>query len=308
MRQGLFVALSSCFLLLNTQALRLSLDSEPPNVRFLLIYQYGKVASSSLEISLGAKLQPPHRVPYTAEVKASYGNSAKVHSKEVAEAFLNSVPEGSEVVVITQTRNRLFQKVSAFFQNLDKYVPREEALKMPMADLRARFDAGCGSGWFTTNFMPVTGVDLLQHATFMREGGVLEHKVGTKRLKIVLLRFEDMESWPRILEPVFGNITLVKTNIGRKKWYAPIYKEFMNTLNFSRYEIDCNCHHETVRFYADDELCTMMPDCCPRRPEHKAAVFDDADVGQLSVQMPDGHELLVADLSAEPVDDDEDDR
>lgn len=267
----------------------------------ILIFQYGKVASSSMETSLGHLMDPPRKIPFEHDPKDHYQKGGKIHSKEVATDFLSKVPDGSRVWVITMTRDRYARDISAFFQNLQEK-------NMTVEELQDKFHShhSFTDHWFSKDFREVTGVNMMEHANELADGShnhiAVKHqwqRNGKKvDLNILLLRFEDIKKWQQILVKYFPGFRMTKENTASLKWYATLYKRFIQTLKLNDKEREDICKGESLNFYSDEEKHILAPECYPSRPSQSLEHLDlqSDESGELHVSTSNG-ELLVADLS-----------
>eukprot|EP00408_Alexandrium_pacificum_P019845 CAMPEP_0171198966 /NCGR_PEP_ID=MMETSP0790-20130122/23220_1 /TAXON_ID=2925 /ORGANISM="Alexandrium catenella, Strain OF101" /LENGTH=360 /DNA_ID=CAMNT_0011664297 /DNA_START=27 /DNA_END=1109 /DNA_ORIENTATION=- len=255
----------------HVDALRVESLGDFPPLNRVLIYQYGKVASTSLQQSIGKLLKPPAKIPYVWTGQKHYGPYAKTHSPGVARAFLDAMPDDSSAWVVTATRSPFQRKVSDFFQNLHRRFhsladAKRQAANMTMAELHELYrPKWCNEGtWFADSFNPVVGFDILSSAEHIRAGGrVVRHNSTKGRdLAVLVLRFEDIKRWHAQLRGVLPGFVIARTNTGEQKWYASLYKQFLETYVLSEMEVQCYCKCETFAFYTRQEVCAIAPVCC----------------------------------------------
>lgn len=308
----------------STQVTRLA-SANVPTFDFaqdpLLIYQYGKVASTSLEW-LGSLMIPKTFIPYIDGPQASYPRGAKIHRQDTATDFLSHVRNGSDVWVITATRSRFSRDISAFFQCLahpfysiskssecfnclhnSPFVGLEEeeikrmTLDMNLSVLHDVFrqwwhGPDYKDDWFSRDFYDATGVNMLHHVDEIVKAHKthiwLQQKSKDNRfnLNVILLRFEDIAHWSQILSQYFPGFKMPEENQGSDQWYGNIYQKFLKTYQFSQHEIDAICQGDTMKFYSDEERPEM---CKSGRPYSKTS---------------NGSRWLLADVNVDGFDDD----
>merc|ERR1711879_276540 len=114
-----------------------------------------------------------------------------------------------------------------------------------------------------SDFKNATGVNLIDYADSFENGSLYVNTVKDGRLiHIVLVRFEDIANWKQIIGTYFPGFEMRQAvNIGRKKWYAKRYEEFLRTYKFSDAEIKTLCAGDTLKFYSAEERQAMAPQC-----------------------------------------------
>jgi len=268
----------------------------------VLIYQYGKVASTSLQDSIGRLMQPPRHIRYSNKVQSAYGTSLKTHVGAVARSFLESMPGNATAWVVTATRSPFHQRVSAFFQTVEqRHGPRVR--NMTAAELQELFRASCPAEpprWFSKQFLPATGVDLLPAAAGVPRGKRVVHGdfpgAEGKRLAVLVLRFEDIKRWESQLRRTFPGFAMSKENSPVQKWYHKVYKQFLETYAPSDAEVRSNCESESLTFYTEEEVCALAPECCRLGAKRSSRLREGAsDPGRGFVTTPSGEELTVYD-------------
>jgi hypothetical protein len=259
----------------------------------LLIYQYGKVASTSLQDGLGSLMIPKTQgITYINGPQESYPRGAKIHRQDTATDFLSHVHNGSDVWVITATRSRFSRDISTFFQCLaapqddsstecfncmhhSPFVGLEEeeikhvTLGMNVSALHDVFrkwwhGPDYKDDWFSRDFYDAIGVNMLHHVDEI----VKTHKThiwwqqkskdNRFNLNVILLRFEDVARWSQILSQYFPGFKMPAANQGSDRWYSNIYQEFLKSYQFSKHEIDAICQGDTMKFYSAEE----RPEMC----------------------------------------------
>lgn len=262
-----------CIYISQTVSLRLSSPALTFNTKKdkLIVFQYGKVGSSTLEVQLGNLMRSPGRLPYISHFQKDYPQGAKIHDGSVVKSMLEHTNEHSTTWVVTVSRNRFYRDISAYFQNVEKWFSRERVLSMPISqlhdDFRHRFHENPSHDnphrWFQTEFKQTIGVNLTDYADGFENGSLyLEHTWNGRSIRIVFVRFEDISHWQGTLGIYFPGFKMgPAVNVGGQKWYKSRYAEFLNTYKFSKAEIELLCGGDTMKFYSEEEKLAMAPQC-----------------------------------------------
>ncbi len=207
------------------------------------VYQMGKVASSSIYVSLRqipsldvshahcispeniARVRESHRRRGMAESDHSVGTRLYRHVE-------NRKPE-KDVRIITLVREPVGRNISAFFQNLDVFEKTDAAhRKLPLPqlidDFMDQYDHDTPLAWFDREMKTVTGIDVYAHP-FDHEQGWLEIHSGRWHLLVMRHDLDDRIKEERIAEflriPPFE---LVRSNEAHRKDYSPAYAAFLD--------------------------------------------------------------------------------
>ena len=73
----------------------------------------------------------------------------------------------------------------------------------------------------------------------------------------MLLRLEDIDQWPRILAPHFGEFELVSDNIAKDKWYDDLYEKFRREFVWKQSEFDAMSSAKELHVYKGKEIQKM---------------------------------------------------
>lgn len=208
----------------------------------VLVYQMGKVGSSSIEASLpnAAHLHTLYANPPCDEVLRVERPTVVMKLFGVLYDWLRRVAvyRRGEVKIITVIRSPVERNVSMFFQDFPfwylKYrrvcptVSRfsDEAMINDMYE--KVFPHDYVDTWFDKEIRRLTGIDVYEKP-FDLEKGVVFFEKGKYRL--LLLEMTKIEScWPVVEEFVGQKLTLTSVNKGDHKWYAPIYRKHKDVL------------------------------------------------------------------------------
>ncbi|MHA7059247.1 putative capsular polysaccharide synthesis family protein [Aquimarina sp. M1] len=234
----------------------------------VLVYQMGKVASSSIYSSLKEKnkiVYHIHRLneKYIKEVhKSSLEKTGSIEPKVVDQRGIrlhNLFIKNNEqpVYIISLVRNPIERNISAFFQNKDYYTKQNaysdtDSLIELFYDL---YDHDTPLMWFDKEFKPCLNVDIYEHA-FPTEK---KYKIITSNNFNILLMRVDLEDSvkERIISNFLGieNFKLQNKNVGTLKGYNKEYKEFKKEINLNEAYINSMLNSKfTNHFYSKGEI------------------------------------------------------
>lgn len=241
------------------------LDKEP-----LLVYQMGKVGSSTIVASLHAAPDTharysvyhvhwlsPERLRYEEELylsartqqPAGYFHPSYVWAGQHLSRRLRNERDSTKWTVITLLREPISRNISSFFENLETLLGydfrsrlKEVGIEKVVEDLRQLFaenylEEGAierfdanPMTWFDKELKKVFGVDV--YATpFPRERGYAVYE--TPRARVLLLRLEDLKVHGGAPVKEFlgsSDFSLVSANQAQDKAYSEIYTAFASEL------------------------------------------------------------------------------
>ena len=253
----------------------------PINERPIIIYQMGKVGSSSIKYTL-SKLFPDRWVtschiltPENFEKQAQYLTDRGVDPANPETQLLRVegeriyqlvIQEQRKAFFITLVRDPIMFNFSRYFQNLNVFFPDVENLhELPVERLVDRFwedmrtpshyDWGHALRWFDQEIKPVLGIDVYEHS-FPREQGYMS--VANKRADLLVLKTEipDERKTHAISEFLqIPDFEIQRANEGHQKAYADAYEAFKRQIVVPEVELnqllDSRFMHH---FYTDDEI------------------------------------------------------
>ena len=250
----------------------------------LLIYQMGKVASTSIFQALQAKIynQPIYHIHYLSLDKLSRQLQTERKNfpknryilNEVVEADyirqqLNNHPEQiQQWKIITLVRDPIGRRVSAFFQATE--IPKLSATQQDDSEfiddlvqsLVERFlsswlnNASDPYYWFDSELKSSFGFDIFAHHFDQSLGYQIYRPInGPEILCIQLEKLNNCAS--EAFENFLGirDLSLSKANVGSEKRYAVLYKKFKAALKLPRDFVEAmyNSAHVT-HFYRPEEI------------------------------------------------------
>ena len=250
----------------------------------LIIYQMGKVGSSTIAASLKAlNLSRPiyHVHVLTPELidkveKMYYGRGMDIpfkaflpRSKHIVESrFLRQRIDrglnGKKWQVITLVREPIARNVSSFFQTFDLDTPdfidkyRAGALNIDEFSRRFLQKSDLHESplqWFDVQLKPVFGIDVFA-TDFPKTKG---YKIYTsEHVSILVLKLERLSDYAREAFKEFlgiENFALVESNIASNKEYAAAYKNFIASVKLPAAYLDRMYQSKYARhFYTEEEL------------------------------------------------------
>lgn len=234
-----------------------------------VIYQMGKVGSSSIEKSLEkSKLNVIH-VHTLYGLTENYKFSKKRNKLNEFKKYILSLlyrfvlKRSGQVKIITLIREPVSRNVSTLFQELPKmlYIDSKN-------DNRKELDANSTLNnfldlyvnqeipltWFNDELESVTGINVFE-TKFDKTAGYSFYK--NKNFEVLLLTAERLNKNKSVIESFTNtSIDLSKgANISKNKWYSGLYSDFKN--NFKPNELYMNKFYSDKRikhFYLDDEI------------------------------------------------------
>lgn len=240
------------------------LSGRPP----LIIYQMGKVGSTSLLISLKERNLPfelfhvhvlEHQ--WINQVHSQYRHASRVHGKALVRShvlesmYLRSLLDRDfkniNWNIITLVRDPVARNISAFFQALPIYLPElfqeQQASNLSIENrvlsLHTSFqeefkEHDTPLTWFETHLEPVFGIDVYQ-SSFPKDLGY--QIIRENNVNILLLRLENLDT---VAENAFKefleieNFAVNNLNVGEQKSYSDFYERFKKQFQPSSDYID----------------------------------------------------------------------
>ncbi len=170
------------------------------------------------------------------------------------------IEPGIRAKIITLVREPIARNASFYFHNLDVLWETADAhenveLGRLVSGFREKFNHRSCVDWFDSEFRPVLGVDVYEHA-FPHEAG--HTRISTDRYDILVMR-SDLEdsSKKRCIEEFLGikSLTLAPRNVGSQKPYAAAYRKFLDALELPESYVGEMLDSKYARhFFAPEEL------------------------------------------------------
>ncbi|HEY4246158.1 MAG TPA: putative capsular polysaccharide synthesis family protein [Lacunisphaera sp.] len=238
----------------------------------VFIYQMGKVGSTAIEESLraaGVPVQHLHSIggDLTDQFRLrKSGRSLTARGRRKIEGVLQGILlriPNRRLKVITLVRDPLGRNISAFFQVLRKILwdnPQFDS-RSDEGDCHLLIDAfnrqmqhELPGFWFDREIRHRLGIDVFQHP-FDRERGFM--LISRGHIDLMIIRAEDLDQCESAIGDFVGRpgLRLFKANCGVKKWYAPLYKNFLEHFSPDIALLDQLYDSRYVRhFYTPEEI------------------------------------------------------
>ncbi|MBD3391257.1 MAG: methyltransferase domain-containing protein [Chitinivibrionales bacterium] len=246
--------------------------------RLVVIYQMGKVGSSSLLESLKSHgVSPVYRVHYLtphglADAQRANAGAVLPHIAQSRElrAVLEDRPERFEWKIISLVREPVGRNVSALFQNLEKRLgcaPDEAFSGGPgrVRELAQRFlneyNHDIPLSWFDNEMKATFGIDVYAQEFPITRGYTI---IAGSRADLLLLRLEDLDRCANnAVEKFLGirDFSLSRANTGASKNYAGVYRQVKKNLVLPQDYLDRMYGSKYARhFYTSQERATFRLD------------------------------------------------
>jgi hypothetical protein len=200
--------------------IRRRLNAAPP----VLIYQMGKVGSSSLT----ASLEPtwPGLTIHTHNLLTT--KEKRTAARLVYECVIR---KGGPVFVISPVREPIGRNISAFFQNFEratgvKYQNSTLSIDQMIRLFLKNHKHLVPLTWFDMRLRPLFGIDVYEHEFFSSGTRVIENE----NIKLLLMRCEVADAVKEsVVRSFLGmpEFVLSSSNVGSSKPYAEAYRKFM---------------------------------------------------------------------------------
>ena len=218
----------------------------------ILIYQMGKVGSTSLVKALGERAIQIHNFFPSNEPcsrKPFYGSSLR--RKPVEWLFYHAIRRGvrarSTLKIVTLVRDPIGRNVSMYFQHLHYWLAHyfseiradrdgREGIDTLVDCFRETFDHRYPLDWFDKELKRLTGVDVYEHAFDSTRGCTEITKGGIRVLIIQTDKLRDC--WHTVEEFCGRKLEFREDNRGERKWYGTLYSEFLDRYSVSADELD----------------------------------------------------------------------
>lgn len=246
----------------------------------IIIYQPGKVGSSTVLASLNHSLQLAaaetaiyhahhlnHLEQIEADIKAKSTNPQKSLDKLAIDKELRrKIDEQPDQRwnIISLTREPVARTISTVFEMIDvifpgwkaKYQAGEWDLYEMQDIIVKRYVSGPGPGdWYDTQMQPVFDIDVYA-APFPHHQGYKTYH-GKNNSRLLMLRLEDLN---RVGQKAFSDFLnlkqfqLIEANVGEQKEYSDLYREFKKLPLPASYLEKMYSSWYARHFYTDDEI------------------------------------------------------
>lgn len=190
--------------------------------------------------------------------------SSQIHFEQQARDWIRKHGGNNRTVwIVTMVRNRFLRDVSSLFENRKTFAvslsDNYEALERTFR-INFHSEESLTAHWFRDVWAPATGLDLAAHA---HEFSPTRRSlfVASGRLRVVLLRFEDIDNWGATLHkyfPHFNQTQLQRLNAKRKTGLrAAQYNDFRARVAFTDDQIQKVSAGDSFQFYSTCERAEM---------------------------------------------------
>lgn len=217
----------------------------------LIIYQMGKVGSSSIYESL--------KRHYNGPVFHAHSLSPRVAEKTHRWLHQWTVVEKQPARVISLTREPISRNISEFFQNLEVFIDESPAnIQQSPEELQNTFLAkhwhDWSLNWFDTEINANFNIDVYEKA--FPQTGTCQYSRENIELLVLRSELDDEDKITAICNFLsLDRFKLVNKNIGQQKEYSQTYKLFLENVRFPREYIDMICESKYFRhFYSTEEI------------------------------------------------------
>jgi Putative capsular polysaccharide synthesis protein len=252
--------------------LKLYSAKHPP----VLVYQMGKVGSSSVYFSLkelGIKpvFHPHFLLPFLVRddrevFDESIKSSLKMKFKKIVARrngyfiYKNIIAAKRKVKVISLTREPISRNISAFFQSFERETGKryEDANFTPqeLTDIFIKFyPHHIPLQWFDENIKKCLGIDIYEYA-FPKEQGFLSIHKDNIDLLVIKSEIADNVKEQAIADFLgLKEFKLARMNVGENKSYRDMYKAFKQALKLPSSYVEEMCNSKYFNhFYTEEEI------------------------------------------------------
>jgi hypothetical protein len=233
----------------------------------ILIYQMGKVGSTSLAKALGDRAIQIHNFYARNEPcsrKPLYRDG--LYRKPVHWIFYclirQAIRRRRRLKIVTLVRDPIGRNVSMFFHDLHYWLAyyftevRPNAAGREDVDtvidcFRETFDHKYPYDWFDKELKRLTGVDVYQYSFDSTAGYT---RIDKDHVSLLIVQTERLSDCWRAVEEFCGRkLELHEDNRGRYKWYGTLYSEFLGRYFLSADEIDEAYSSRYATFFFSEE-------------------------------------------------------
>jgi len=215
----------------------------------ILIYQYGKVGSTSIRRS-------DSNSKYCPIIQETYEEKfIQTHSHMVAKDVLSKY---KNILVINIVRLPIDRNISAFFENIKSLCENYNQLSINEIIQKYRSPTWKGSQLHTIkstdnwmfDFFKIFNIDI---DNFKFDKINKYNKLRFNSNDILLFRFEDLEYITSNILPKYNIFVNKKENVSSKKFYHELYKTFKETYKIHDFEKEKIINSKITNIYYSKE-------------------------------------------------------
>lgn len=208
----------------------------------ILIFQYGKVGSSSI-------VQSDSNSKYCPNIQETYEEKfIQTHSHIVAKDIFSKY---KNILVINIVRLPIDRNISAFFENIKSHC--ENYNQLSINEIIQKYDQ-CysveGTDNWMSDFFKIFNIDI-DNLKFDKINKYNKLKFNSN--DILLFKFEDLEYITANILPKYNIFVKEKINVGSKKFYAELYKTFKETYKIHDFEKEKIINSKITNIYYSKE-------------------------------------------------------
>jgi len=258
------IALVRLYRKASNHQLRQSLDLLLFRKTPVIVYQMGKVGSSSIWQSLLTHQVMVYHC-HSLNMDHLQGKRDKGTATELTElsiwVYEHIVKPQRRAKYITLVREPIELNISRYFQNIESIHHSEDPLvKLTLEELCEDFiknhsHSDYALEWFDKEIQEVLGIDVYDHP-FPHEVGY--QVIKNKHSELLILRTDTPDPIKEAAIKDFVGLTdfsLATYNVGEDKKYSPVYRAFKAQIHLPADDIDKNCQSRLMRhFFLKEEV------------------------------------------------------
>jgi len=236
--------------------------------RHILLYQMGKVGSTSLEKTISGSIHfhtlYNNRPCYVVGKQRRNTLIKKMQGKLYDGLRRAAIKSRKKIKIITLVRDPYSRNVSAFFQDFAYWMyeyacqttelqrtHNTEGIIYTVYD--NLFSHTYGINWFDDEFKKLTGINIYKH-DFDKEQGYSIIKEG--KYEVLVLTLEKLDkAWAAIEEFAGLKMELKNSNLSTSKWYGGMYADFVRYYKPAENYLDMLYNSPmSGHFYSDVDL------------------------------------------------------
>ncbi len=235
----------------------------------VVVYQMGKVASSSIHLSLKATTDlnvfhlhrlNPENIELVRKERLRRGSLLKNEDRALYlyENLMKNPPNGS-VKIISLVREPIGRNISAYFQNLQSFEGVQDAhnsieVEPLIEHFIERYSHDVPLLWFDEEMRATTGIDVYEY-TFPRDQGYQVIAEGPYQVIIMRHDLDDRLKEKYIAEFLeLESFNLSRANEASSKEYADAYKRFVSSIKLPSGYVERMLSSKYARhFYSQEE-------------------------------------------------------
>lgn len=228
----------------------------------ILIYQMGKVGSSTIRASLRKAGFPSFQfhsldesvLQQEADYHARRGSVPPKHIERSLLVRKELLDSGTPLRVITLVREPISRNISAYFENLERYTQIENAAETASVDflldhfLKTKPELRA-LNWFESELERFLGIDVYSHP-FEAEQRFTRFRSGNHEVLILRIDAEDAVK-ARALADFVGipEVGIVNSNVSDDSSYAAKYKQFKQRVQLSKHYFDAHINSRLLQHF-----------------------------------------------------------